>query len=317
MRTGLTAALLLLTVVAFAQTRKEFFDFRFKPSEASPYYYVITQKTDSGWHREAYFVSQKTMAMQGTYKDEAGTVEHGWFEWYHPTRYQRTAGRYANGKKEGLWLGFDDKGNLIDSTTYAAGRRVGTSLRWHSNGMTQDSVQFDNEGNGTDVSWYDDGKLYAAGRWKQDTLKTGRWKYYHKNGTSLADVDYVDGKKTACTCYDESGQALDTAACTDKAAEPGGGIRGWRRFLETNLSRLIEQKASSREWGVGKFTVFVRFLVEKDGSLTEFVPLTQYGKGVEDDVIKMLKLAPNWTPGRQWGRPVRSYHTQPITFQIR
>ena len=132
----------------------------------------------------------------------------------------------------------------------------------------------------------------------------------------MATEDYDNGKKITSACYDETGVKLDSALCIEKEAVPAGGISGWREFLEKGMRQLLESKTNSREWSTGQATVVVRFVVEKDGSLAEFTPLTQYGKGIEEEVIKMLRRSPKWTPGQQWGRPVKSYHTQPVTFQV-
>lgn len=306
----------LFYLASFAQKREEFFDYSFQPSPRSPYYYVITEKKDSGWYREAYYLSQKTMAMKGWYKDEACKIAHGPMTWYHPTKFLRTKGLYLNGQQEGLWESYNEQGHQTDSSYYSGGHRTGISLHWHDNGFQRDSLNFDGQGNGVQVSWYDDGSFASAGRWTADTVKTGRWKYYHKNGNLLATEDYAAGKLQLCQCYDEAGKALDTADCREREAEPSGGLRGWQAFLQRSLQNMLERKANSREWGTGQLSVVVRFVVEKDGSLSEFTPLTQYGKGVEEEIISLLKRAPRWTPGRQWGRPVRSYHTQPITFEV-
>lgn len=309
-------ALLLFCLAAAAQKRDEIFDFNFKPSSTSPYYYVSTEKKDSGWYREAYFISQKSMAMKGWYKDEEGKIKHGPFTYYHYTRYLKEQGSYVNDKKDGLWLGYNEQGILTDSSMYTNGHLMGISMRWHANGFSSDSCNFDGQGNGIQVSWYNDGILASAGRWTGDTMKTGRWKYYHKNGTVLATEDYENGELSVCQCYTEDGKALDTAECREVEAMPDGGLAGWRNFLQRGLQRMLESKAASREWSAGQRTVVVRFVVEKDGSLSEFTPLTQYGKGMEEEVVNLLKRSPKWTPGRQRGRVVRSYHTQPLTFVI-
>ena len=147
--------------------------------------------------------------------------------------------------------------------------------------------------------------------------KNGRWKYYHKNTKLLAVEDYAYGKRTACVCYDEQGTQLDSADCIEKEAELVGGKQGlleWRRFLERGLQSVVEAKA--KVLAAGEYTVLIRFLVEKDGSISNVQALTNYGYGLEEEVIRMFKHAPKWTPGRYFGKPVRSYHTQPITFMI-
>lgn len=132
----------------------------------------------------------------------------------------------------------------------------------------------------------------------------------------MAVEDYEHGKQVACHCYTETGQAIDSADCKEKEAEPAGGIGAWQRFLSNGLQRMLESKANSRQWSVGQRSVAIRFIVEKDGSLSDLKPLTQYGGGLEEEIIRLFEKAPRWTPGRQWGKPVRSYHTQPLTFVI-
>lgn len=317
MKHCLLPLLLLLAQCSFAQKREELLNAYFKPTANGAYYYVTTEKQDSLWFREAFYVSQRTMAMKGWYADSACKKPHGPQEMYHHNRYLKSKGEYINGKKEGVWIEFNEKGTLTDSTIYRNGRPVGISIGWHDNGYLRDSTHFDENGNGVQVSWYDDGGPASAGRLNADLEKTGRWKYFHRNGAVMATEDYSAPDKLAtCLCYDETGVALDTVLCSEKEAVPSGGLTGWRRFLERNLLDLLQGKVNRREWGSGQLTVVVRFVVEKDGSLGEFTPLTAYGHGVEDDVIRFLKRAPKWTPGRQRGQVVRSYHTQPVSFMV-
>lgn len=223
-------------------------------------------------------------------------------------------GRYAEGKREGIWLTWSEKGTLIDSSVYTAGKRLGISKRWYENGKLRDSSNFDTAGNGTLVSWHNDGVLSQTSQWIHDTVKSGQWKYYHRNGQLMATEDFNNGKKALCTCYDEKGTQLDSAFCAETAATPAS-IKEWRRFLETGMAKIIERK--SRVFPPGQYTVPVRFTVEADGSLSNFTALSRYGQGLEEEAIAVLKDSPPlWTPARRHGRFVKSTKTQPVTFQI-
>ncbi len=309
----LTAVLTLFVLLAQAQRRVEGFNISFNPTAHGAYYYVVTEKQDTLWHRQAYYLSLGTMAMEGWYKDERCRIQHGLFTWYHPNRSQKSTGRYVDGKKESPWLQFDEEGNLTDSINYKDGWFVGVSMKWHKNGYLSDSMQFDGAGNGVQVSWYNDGTPSSAGRWINDTMKNGRWKYFHRNGKVMATEDYVIGKKTACACYDSTGMALDSSLC--KEVEASVDKNAWRRFLETGLQKFLEMKANAG-LKAGEYTVVVRFLVDQQGNVTDVKPLTNYGGGMEEEVVRLFKNAPRWTPGQQFGRKVKSYHTQPVTFVI-
>jgi len=310
----LLTLLLILPFTVHSQTREELFDMNFRPTnKIGAYYFVMTGKKDTGWMRQAYFIAQKTLYMEGWYKDDSCTIKHGEFFYFHNNKKLRQTGRYVNNKKEGPWLTFDEDGRLDDSTNYREGRKIGIGLAFHDNGFLADSTNFDGAGNGVQVRWYDEGSLSAAGRWTNDTLKQGKWKYYHRNGVLKATEEYDEnGKMLACDCFTEQSLQLDSAMCREKEASID--VKLWRRYMEKALLPLVEQKV--REGIKGNFTVMVRFLVTEDGKIDSVKALTNYGQGIEEGVVRIIKNGPTWTPGRVHGRNVKSYHTQPVTFMI-
>lgn len=89
----------------------------------------------------------------------------------------------------------------------------------------------------------------------------------------------------------------------------------WRRHLQSQLQRYIED-AAANGMAPGTYTVNVRFLVEKDGSIANVEALNDPGYGLGKGAVDVVKRGPKWRPGIQNGKQVRSYHTQPITFVI-
>jgi len=90
---------------------------------------------------------------------------------------------------------------------------------------------------------------------------------------------------------------------------PEGGLKAFNQYLAANL----KYPRSAERLGVsGK--VFVKFVVEKDGSLTDFQVLKGIGAGCDEEAIRVLSEAPNWVPGKQRGMPVRVYKVVPIIF---
>lgn len=315
MRFLFTCFSLIIVAIVSAQPREEMFDFGFHPNDKSPYYYVITEHKDSVWDQKAYYISTARLARECFYRDEACSILHGNYKSFDVDGHLTEMGNYVNGKKEGQWLGFDDKGSMVDSSMYVNGHLKGVRMNWYSNGFASDSMNFDGGGNGVQISYYDDGAPATAGRWTQDTLRKGRWKYFYRDGTTKATVDYVDGKVAVCNCFTEKGEAIDTALCREKEAKPAGDINGWIKFLQKSLYTIVENLASK---GVkaGSYTVMIKFMIDEDGTVTNLSPVTRWGHGIEEEVIKAMKQAPKWEPGRMFGKPVKSYHTQPITFMI-
>lgn len=97
----------------------------------------------------------------------------------------------------------------------------------------------------------------------------------------------------------------------EKSAEFPGGIEKFYAFLNKNL----RYPAVARENNV-QGRVIVQFVVEKDGSLTDFKILRGIGSGCDEEAQRVLKSTPHWTPGIQNGRPVRQLYTIPISFTL-
>lgn len=119
---------------------------------------------------------------------------------------------------------------------------------------------------------------------------------------------------------DLSAQA-DTASNGEKAVfekveiEASVNIADWRKNLEKQLPSYLEA-AVLRGMKAGQYTVNVRFLVGKDGRITDVKALNDPGYGLALGAVRTVRTGPRWTPGEVGGKKVRSYHTQPITFQI-
>lgn len=62
--------------------------------------------------------------------------------------------------------------------------------------------------------------------------------------------------------------------------------------------------------------VVVKFVIEKDGSIGDIVFLQSPDKVYEDEVRRVLKKSPKWTPGRQRDQVVRVYYILPIDCRL-
>lgn len=89
----------------------------------------------------------------------------------------------------------------------------------------------------------------------------------------------------------------------------------WRSHLENALLPALE-RAIRMGLPSGKYVVQVKFLVERDGSISDVAALNDPGFNLAMEAVKILKTGPQWTPGMQNGQKVRTYLTQPITFVV-
>jgi hypothetical protein len=110
-------------------------------------------------------------------------------------------------------------------------------------------------------------------------------------------------------------EATDTSIFdrVEVEAEYPGGTSAWIKYLQNNLNAHIP---ADRGAPVGRYTVIVQFIVDKDGSVSDIKPLTNLGYGMEQEVLRVIRLSGLWTPAMQDGRTVKAYRKQPVTFQL-
>lgn len=86
-----------------------------------------------------------------------------------------------------------------------------------------------------------------------------------------------------------------------------GGMLEFYKFIGTNFKVPAELKGSGK--------VVLSFMVEKDGSLSEFKILKDIGFGTADEVIRVLKLSPKWIPGKENNKAVRVQYSLPVQIE--
>lgn len=92
-----------------------------------------------------------------------------------------------------------------------------------------------------------------------------------------------------------------------------GGYTAWSEYLKRNLDSNIPVKNGAP---AGHYTVYIQFIVDRDGKISDVKPLTKHGYGMEQEAIRVIKNGPSWIPGSQNGKIVKAYTKQPINFII-
>ncbi|MBS1920900.1 MAG: N-acetylmuramoyl-L-alanine amidase [Bacteroidetes bacterium] len=92
-----------------------------------------------------------------------------------------------------------------------------------------------------------------------------------------------------------------------------GGEQAWRKYLERNISNFNPADKGAPN---GTYTVYIQFVVDKEGYISDVKPLTRYGYGMEDVAVNLIKKCPRWIPAMQNGHEVKAYRKQPITFVV-
>ena len=123
---------------------------------------------------------------------------------------------------------------------------------------------------------------------------------------AVLTVDEPTGTGTAAVVEENTNEIYNVAGIEVKPDFPGG-MDKFYKFVGNNY------KTPEEEGLKGK--VYVTFVVEKDGSLTDIKVLRDIGYGTGAEAIRVLKKCPRWTPGEQNGKKVRVLYSLPITIQ--
>lgn len=90
-----------------------------------------------------------------------------------------------------------------------------------------------------------------------------------------------------------------------------GGMKEMLKFLQENV-KYPENAMKNNVQG----RVIVQFVIEKDGTPTEFKVLRSVDPDLDAEALRVMKAMPKWKPGMQKGQVVRVKFTVPVSFKI-
>ena len=107
----------------------------------------------------------------------------------------------------------------------------------------------------------------------------------------------------------------DCAGLEDEASRRQCSDRAIIEFI----GKHVRYPAIAKENGVSG-TAVIRFIVEKDGSLSQIEIVRDPGATLGPEAQRVVQLmadsAPKWAPGKQQGRPVRVQFNLPVRFKL-
>ena len=129
------------------------------------------------------------------------------------------------------------------------------------------------------------------------------------SGSSSSSAGTGDGTDVGGDDGDGGDKIYDVA---EVPAEFPGGTSAMLQWLIDNMRY---PQAALEEGIQGR--VIVRFVVEKDGSLTNVEIMNSVDPSLNNEAIRLVQTMPKWTPASQNGQPVRYRTNIPIMFRIR
>lgn len=99
----------------------------------------------------------------------------------------------------------------------------------------------------------------------------------------------------------------------DVEASFQGGVKAWIQFVQKNLNAEVPVNNGAP---IGQYTVVVQFIVDDEGQISDLEALTSHSYGMEQEVMRVIRLSPIWEPARKDNQTVKAYRKQPITFIV-
>ncbi len=109
----------------------------------------------------------------------------------------------------------------------------------------------------------------------------------------------------------ETEKADEIFIVVEESAVPKGGMPAFYKMASENLRYPAQARRMNVE---GK--VFVEFVVDKEGKISNIVVVKGIGAGCDEEAIRILKLSPDWLPAKQRGKPVKQRIVLPIFFKL-
>lgn len=235
-------------------------------------------KKDNFLFMSAHFTDSSLNVMQGPFKEfsQNGKV--------------KKQGNYFQDQKEGGWQTYDSSGLRTDSVFYKNDKRLSFA-----------SFSFFKNGNLSYASFTDS---------LADTLKTIS---YNDKQERVGEV-FFKGNNGISKRYDAGNTITDVLTTREeREAEFPGGAAGWINYLIGHLNASVPVDKGAPK---GKYQVMIKFIVSKEGKLSDVIAETNHGYGMEKEVIRIIKAGPAWIPAIQYGRKVNAYRRQPVTFAV-
>ena len=97
----------------------------------------------------------------------------------------------------------------------------------------------------------------------------------------------------------------------DRPTQPVGGNQAFFDWIEKNQQYPLLARQRKVE---GK--VMVAFVVQADGRLTDARVTKHLGSGLDEEALRLLKVAPKWEPAMFGGKPIKQTMVLPVLFQL-
>jgi TonB family protein len=172
-------------------------------------------------------------------------------------------------------------------------------------------------GAGLDNQLLDIIKQDAQNKWKAaksdgkaiDMVTTASFAFYGSTGSVTEAHSFFSSPTTLNSAFALTEDMVFDVVET--APEFEGGMDAWNKWIKSN----IQYPKTAKEMGV-EGTVYVVFVINKDGRIDQPEILRGIGAGCDEEVLRLISESPDWIPGQQSGQKVNVRMRLPVRFKL-
>jgi Ca-activated chloride channel homolog len=134
------------------------------------------------------------------------------------------------------------------------------------------------------------------------------------NATKRKEILYSEVAETEYLAYDvepEVDEEIVFVVVEEMPKFQGSDIKAFQKYIQ---SKVVYPAKAKSEGISGK--VFVSFTVDESGKVTDIEIVRSIHTELDNEVIRVIKSSPIWTPGKQGGKAVKVTYTIPISFEL-
>jgi TonB family protein len=253
------------------------------------YHYVVSTVPE-GYRVRVFHPDKKIMTEQKHYSTAALTLLHGEYRSWWDDGSIREQGFYQYGRKHGIWLEKEPGQGKSASGEYLNQRKEGLWTQLDTNGMVESVYHWhDGKRHGKYFLYDSAGEKVNEGLYRNDTLIAELFKQPKVTKPYLK------------TC-EKNNLFADVEKCTE-AALP--------QYIYSQMKYPAVARKNKIEGGV-----IAQWEVAADGSVRNIRVPQSLSKEIEEEVLRVLKNMPEWSPALRDGVPVTRTVTMPVNFSL-
>jgi hypothetical protein len=110
----------------------------------------------------------------------------------------------------------------------------------------------------------------------------------------------------------QDSSSIKLTAASSNAAFPGDSS-AWQSYLKRNVDTMVPIRNKAKS---GSYTVVVKFIISKSDMVSDVAPVTNYGYGMEEEVMKVMMKWSRWEPAGANTKPGYQAYTVSFTFVV-